>query len=115
MVSVTTLAGIGLNALFGWWWADPVAALAMTWFIGDGGARSLAGRGVRVLETTASVDADALTLLVVLRKPGAFEELRVLAEHGQVPRSDVPHGARACPPHRTSRTHPNSSKNGSWI
>jgi divalent metal cation (Fe/Co/Zn/Cd) transporter len=29
-LSVITLAGIGLNALLGWWWADPVAALAMT-------------------------------------------------------------------------------------
>lgn len=29
-LSVITLAGIGLNALLGWWWADPLAALAMT-------------------------------------------------------------------------------------
>lgn len=29
-LSVIALAGVGLNALFGWWWADPVAALAMT-------------------------------------------------------------------------------------
>jgi divalent metal cation (Fe/Co/Zn/Cd) transporter len=29
-LSIITLAGIGLNALLGWWWADPVAALAMT-------------------------------------------------------------------------------------
>ena len=29
-LSIITLSGIGLNALFGWWWADPVAALAMT-------------------------------------------------------------------------------------
>lgn len=29
-LSIITLAGIGLNAVFGWWWADPVAALAMT-------------------------------------------------------------------------------------
>lgn len=28
-LSLTLLAGLGLNALFGWWWADPVAALAM--------------------------------------------------------------------------------------
>ncbi len=33
-LSAITLAGIGLNALFSWWWADPVAALGMTWFIG---------------------------------------------------------------------------------
>lgn len=32
-LSVVTLAGIGLNAAFGWWWADPVAALAMTVFL----------------------------------------------------------------------------------
>lgn len=32
-LSVVTLAGIGLNAAFGWWWADPVAALGMTIFI----------------------------------------------------------------------------------
>ncbi|HEY7216391.1 MAG TPA: cation transporter [Thermoanaerobaculia bacterium] len=29
-LSVITLAGIGLNAAFGWWWADPMAALGMT-------------------------------------------------------------------------------------
>jgi len=29
-LSVFTLAGIGLNAVFGWWWADPAAALGMT-------------------------------------------------------------------------------------
>ena len=23
------LVGLGLNALFGWWWSDPVAALCM--------------------------------------------------------------------------------------
>jgi divalent metal cation (Fe/Co/Zn/Cd) transporter len=28
-LSIVTLAGIGLNAAFGWWWADPVAALLM--------------------------------------------------------------------------------------
>ena len=29
-LSVITLAGISLNAAFGWWWADPAAALGMT-------------------------------------------------------------------------------------
>ena len=28
-LSLTTLAGLVLNAVLGWWWADPVAALAM--------------------------------------------------------------------------------------
>lgn len=32
-LSLVTLGGIGLNALFAWWWADPVAALGMTWFL----------------------------------------------------------------------------------
>jgi divalent metal cation (Fe/Co/Zn/Cd) transporter len=29
-LSLIALGGMGLNALFGWWWADPLAALAMT-------------------------------------------------------------------------------------
>jgi divalent metal cation (Fe/Co/Zn/Cd) transporter len=33
-LSLFLLVGIGANALFGWWWADPLAALAMTVFIG---------------------------------------------------------------------------------
>lgn len=28
-LSIITLVGLGLNAALGWWWADPVAALAM--------------------------------------------------------------------------------------
>lgn len=28
-LSVAVLAGLGANALFGWWWADPVAALVV--------------------------------------------------------------------------------------
>ncbi len=32
-LSLIVLGGIGLNAMFGWWWADPLAALGMTVFI----------------------------------------------------------------------------------
>ena len=32
-LSLVTLLGIGLNAILGWWWADPVAALGMTYFL----------------------------------------------------------------------------------
>ena len=32
-LSLITLAGVALNAALGWWWADPVAALGMTWFL----------------------------------------------------------------------------------
>ena len=42
-LSLITLSGIGLNAAFGWWWADPVAALAMTWFIGKEGLEAWRG------------------------------------------------------------------------
>jgi divalent metal cation (Fe/Co/Zn/Cd) transporter len=28
-LAVILLGGLGLNALFGWWWADPLAALCM--------------------------------------------------------------------------------------
>lgn len=32
-LSLITLGGIACNGLFGWWWADPAAALGMTYFI----------------------------------------------------------------------------------
>ena len=32
-LSVIVLVGLGLNALLGWWWADPIGALAMTVFL----------------------------------------------------------------------------------
>ena len=36
-LSLTLLVGLGLNALLGWWWADPAAALAMLpWIVREG-------------------------------------------------------------------------------
>jgi divalent metal cation (Fe/Co/Zn/Cd) transporter len=32
-MSFTLLVGLGLNRLFGWWWADPLAALALVYFL----------------------------------------------------------------------------------
>lgn len=32
-LSAVVLGGLALNALFGWWWADPVAALAVVGFL----------------------------------------------------------------------------------
>ncbi len=55
-LSVITLAGIGLNAAFGWWWADPVAALGMIWFIAAEGAE--AWRGEECGCTGATVAAE---------------------------------------------------------
>jgi cation diffusion facilitator family transporter len=40
-LSVIVLAGLLLNALLGWWWADPVAALAMTPIIAKEGYEGL--------------------------------------------------------------------------
>lgn len=31
-LSAVVLVGLGLNAVLGWWWADPVAALALAGF-----------------------------------------------------------------------------------
>jgi divalent metal cation (Fe/Co/Zn/Cd) transporter len=38
------LAGLGLNALFHWWWADPVAALVMAPFIAKEGLEAWRGQ-----------------------------------------------------------------------
>lgn len=40
-LSVIALGGVALNALLGWWWADPVAALAMVPIIAKEGAEGL--------------------------------------------------------------------------
>lgn len=42
-LSLTTLAGLALNATLGWWWADPVAALGMLPLIVREGLEVLAG------------------------------------------------------------------------
>ena len=43
-LSVLLLLGLGLNAAVGWWWADPVAALAMVPLIAWEGIGALRGR-----------------------------------------------------------------------
>ena len=32
-IIATLLVGVGLNALFGWWWADSLAALALLYWL----------------------------------------------------------------------------------
>jgi divalent metal cation (Fe/Co/Zn/Cd) transporter len=44
-LSVIALAGVALNAAFGWWWADPVAALAMVPIIVSEGVAGLRAQG----------------------------------------------------------------------
>jgi divalent metal cation (Fe/Co/Zn/Cd) transporter len=43
-LSAIALVGVGLNALLDWWWADPVAALAMTPIILREGITGLRGQ-----------------------------------------------------------------------
>ena len=43
-LSAILLGGLVLNALLGWWWADPAAALAMVPLIGWEGVEGLRGR-----------------------------------------------------------------------
>lgn len=42
-LSFTLLLGLGLNAWLGWWWADPVAALAMVGFMIHEGIEAFRG------------------------------------------------------------------------
>lgn len=44
-LSAITLGGLVLNAAFGWWWADPVAALCMVPVIAKEGAEAVRGDG----------------------------------------------------------------------
>lgn len=43
-LSAILLTGLALNALLGWWWADPVSALAMSPIIFNEGVRALRGK-----------------------------------------------------------------------
>ena len=42
-LSLIVLGGIAVNALLGWWWADPVAALGMSWFLVSEGREAWRG------------------------------------------------------------------------
>ena len=42
-LSAIALCGVGLNALLGWWWADPAAALVMVPIIAREGVEALRG------------------------------------------------------------------------
>ena len=44
-LSIIALAGLLLNAAFGWWWADPVAALCMVPIIVSEGVSGLRAKG----------------------------------------------------------------------
>ena len=55
-MSLTLLAGLLLNRLFGWWWADPLAALALVYFLVREGREAL--HEARTGETCSCGDED---------------------------------------------------------
>jgi divalent metal cation (Fe/Co/Zn/Cd) transporter len=46
-LSAIVLVGLLLNALLGWWWADPLAGLVMVPIIGKEGIDALRGKACR--------------------------------------------------------------------
>ena len=42
-LSIVTLAGLGANAAFGWWWADPIAALGVSALVAREGREAWRG------------------------------------------------------------------------
>ena len=55
-MSLTLLAGLALNRIFGWWWADPLAALALVSFLVQEGREAL--REARTGETCSCGEDD---------------------------------------------------------
>ena len=55
-MSLTLLVGLSLNALFGWWWADPLAGLALVYFLVREGREAL--HEARTGETCACGEED---------------------------------------------------------
>jgi divalent metal cation (Fe/Co/Zn/Cd) transporter len=53
-LSAILLAGLGLNALAGWWWADPAAALVMVPIIAREGITALRGKSCSCCELPPS-------------------------------------------------------------
>ena len=56
-LSATTLAGLSLNALLGWWWADPLAAYGIAFFLAREGLE--AWRGENEPDDSARTEEDA--------------------------------------------------------
>jgi divalent metal cation (Fe/Co/Zn/Cd) transporter len=55
-MALTLLAGLLLNRLFGWWWADPLAALGLVYFLVQEGREAL--HEARTGETCSCGDED---------------------------------------------------------
>jgi len=57
-LSAILLIGLGANALLGWWWADPVAGLAMVPIIGKEGIEALRGETCGCHEACCDAESD---------------------------------------------------------
>jgi divalent metal cation (Fe/Co/Zn/Cd) transporter len=55
-LSLTLLLGVGAYAVVGWWWADPVGALAIPSSFGKGGRRWLKRGSQQTTKTDAQTD-----------------------------------------------------------
>ena len=60
-LSLTLVLGLGANAIFGWWWADPIAALAMVYFL------------IKDQHVVLGAAADDHGILFFLRRPKEYE------------------------------------------
>lgn len=57
-LSAILLGGLALNALVGWWWADPVAALVMVPIIAKEGVETLQGKSCGDCEGSAGLEGN---------------------------------------------------------
>jgi divalent metal cation (Fe/Co/Zn/Cd) transporter len=59
-LSIALLIGLLANALVGWWWADPAAALVSAALARQGRHRQLARQQLRLLQTAALIPSNRL-------------------------------------------------------
>lgn len=94
-LSAILLGGLLLNALFGWWWADPVAALVMAPLMGKEGVEALQGKtccdGGSVIEVCAGEFVPFQHLVVGLNPNITMRSIRrkILTERGCLHRGVV--------------------------
>ena len=55
-LSAILLIGLGVNALLGWWWADPLAALVMVPIIGKEGLEAMKGETCACVQSCCSME-----------------------------------------------------------
>jgi len=79
-LSAIVIAGLLLNRLFGWWWADPVAGLTMTPIISREGFRRCEPSGAAI-EVTAIRRVQRRTPLNSPRRKSLIAALPPISSH----------------------------------